>query len=466
MSGLPALRARLGRAAAILAVGLAAGGSVGLVPAAAAAPTYYFEGQTTATAVHLTLTQKPASSLITASLVDDAAGFAASSYDSSGSSEGQAAAFYPGSLVVQGPQLLCDDVFGSDPFPACPAAPPAYPLLADASYPRSKDAHADSNQSPVGSGPFVVTPARSDAQADAGGNHGSTAAGSLSLLAGSPAAVTVGAAAAQSTLRATADGITVHVESTVEDVTIAGMVHIASVHTSDDVTVRSSGQPVDHPSVVVSGVTVAGQPASIDNDGVHVAGQNGPSLTQQLAQQGLTVRTVGVNRTDAPSSARSDATGLAIGFSVPVSGLPYIPNPLPSPFDAVPGVNANGTYVGTITLGAAGAVAAGQSQPGFDLGGIVPPVNVAAMPSPPGTTSVAGGAVAPALPQSPPTASAPVVANRPVFIRVFLDAFSLQNLYATLSLGMVLMFLGWRGVIGLRRSDLSLRALRIAGRRG
>jgi len=438
-------------AAAGLAVVLAGAAVAGLHPFAAAAdaPTYYFEGQTTATAVHLTLTQKPSSSIITASLVDDAAAYAASAYDSSGGSEAQAAPMYPGNLVVQGPSLLCDDVFGSDPFPACPVAPPAYPLLADASYPRTKVAHAQTNGAPVGSGPFVLTPARADATATAGGNDGSTAGAALSLLAGAPAAVTIGAASSASTLHTTAADITVHVESVVKDVTIAGLVHIASVHAVDDLTVTPTGKPVDHPSITVAGVTVAGQQASIDGDGIHIAGQDGPSLAQKLAQQGVTLRTVGVNRADSTGAARSDATGLSIGFSVPVSGLPYIPNPLPSPFDVIPGVNANGTYVGTITLGAAGAVAAGQTQPGFNLGGLITP-GIVPMPAIPPTTPSTATNVPAHVGQSVPPASPPVVAARPGPVRFLLDAFSLKNLYAGLALGTVLMFVSWRGLLAYR----------------
>jgi hypothetical protein len=443
VSGLPALRTCLVTAFTGAVV-------MGLPPIEASAQTYYFEGLTSATAVHLTLTQKPAASIITAGLVDDAAGYAASAYDSSGSSEAQAAPLYPGNLVVQGPSLLCADVFGSDPFPACPVPPPPYPLLADASYPRTKEAHAQTNQSPVGSGPLVLTPARADAKATADGNTGTTAGTALSLLSGSPAAVTIGAATAQSTLRTTPGAITVHVESAVSDVTIAGMVHIASVHAIDDVTVTPTGKPVDHPRITVAGVTVAGQQASIDGAGIHIAGQNGPSLAQKLTQQGVTVRTVGVNRSDSTGAARSDATGLAIGFSVPVSGLPYIPNPLPPPFDVVPGVNANGAYVGTITLGSAGAVAAGQTQPGFDLGGIVPPVTSV----PPATTSATTPEVAAAPPAriaagSPPAAPT-VVSNQPTLVRFVLDAFSLRDLYAVIALGTVLMFVGWRGLLAAR----------------
>src|SRR3954465_10083749 len=70
--------------------------------------------------------------------------------------------------------------------------------------------------------------------------------------------------------------------------------------------------PCAPPQVTVSGVTVAGGPAQIDDKGVHVAGHDGPSLTQQVAQQGIDIHTVGSQRNDTSSLARSQATGLIV----------------------------------------------------------------------------------------------------------------------------------------------------------
>src|SRR5256885_1437919 len=89
--------------------------------AARATADVFLQAQTTATAVHVTVTQQPAASIITASLFDDAVGYAAADYDSGGSSEALAAPAFPGRLVVQGPQLLCSEVFD------CPVSPPSYP---------------------------------------------------------------------------------------------------------------------------------------------------------------------------------------------------------------------------------------------------------------------------------------------------------------------------------------------------
>ena len=413
--------------------------------AAATTADVVLQAQTAATAVHLTLTQQPASSIITASLVDDATAYAASAFDSTGGSEAQSAAVYPGNLVVQGPALFCTQVF------TCPFTPPDYPLLADASYPRRNHAQASSDQPTVGSGPVVVSPSTSTATAAADHNTATTATGATQLMAGTPVAITVGASSALTRVTTTASSVVAHVESTVSDITIAGLVHIGSVRAVDDITMVHTGKPVDVPHIVVSGVTVAGVAAQIDERGIHVGGQNGPALTQRVAQQGIDIRTVGVQRTDTGSLARSDATALSLTFSLPVSGLPYVPNPLPAPFDAVPGVNANGTYVGYVTLGAVGAVAGANAEPAFALGGAFP---LASTPTPP---SAANASLAdnPLLGvSSAPPPAAPMVSGPTSLVRTVLDGFTtdLADLYAVLALGTVLLFIGWRASVALRRT--------------
>ena len=408
-----------------------------------------FQAQTVATAVHVTITQVPASSIITASLIDDAFSYVSGAYDSSGGSEAQAATVFPGNLVVQGPGLLCSQLF------PCPFTPPDYPLLADASYPRSQHAQATANQSQLGSGPFVVTPAGATAQAQANTNAGQTTAGRMALLTGTPVAVTVGSSSAATTLNSTGSALITHVESTVSDVSVAGLVHIASIATTDDVTMRPGAKPDDHPHITISGVTVAGQQATIDETGIHVAGANGPALGRQLAAQGVAIKTIGAAKTDAIGSARSDATGVEVDFSLPVSGTPYIPNPLPPPFDAIPGINANGTYVGRVTLGAVGTAAATEVLPTFSLGTFPLAATTAQPPAavaPPPT----GAGLLQQLAAAPP--AAPSVAAPTSIFRVSLDSFSLSDLYAALALGTFGLFVGWRLLALLRRRRPAARA--------
>src|SRR4051794_20168817 len=199
-----------GRVAAVGLLGLAP-----LLPTTdAASADVFLQAQTTATAVHVTVTQQPASSIITASLLDDAVAYAAADFDSGGSSEALAAPAFPGRLVVQGPQLLCSEVFD------CPATPPSYPLLADASYPRRQRDTAQASGHPLGSGPFVVTPLTATAAATADHNGAATSGGRTTLLAGTPGAVAVGASAATTTVTSTGSGVRVSVRTTLTDISI------------------------------------------------------------------------------------------------------------------------------------------------------------------------------------------------------------------------------------------------------
>ena len=93
---------------------LIAAALLGAAPLAFATPAagdVVLQAQSAATAVHVSISQQPASSLVTASLLDDAVAYAAADFDSGGSSEALAAPAFPGRLVVQGPQLLCSQVF-------------------------------------------------------------------------------------------------------------------------------------------------------------------------------------------------------------------------------------------------------------------------------------------------------------------------------------------------------------------
>jgi hypothetical protein len=419
----------------------------------------FLQAQTTATAVHITVTQQPAGSIITASLLDDAVAYAAGDFDSGGTSEALAAPAFPGRLVVQGPQLLCSEVF------SCPAAPPSYPLLADASYPRRSRDRAQLGGSAIGSGPLVVTPLTAEATARSAGNDATTSGGTVSLLAGTPGAVTVGASRAGSTVTSSAHALHLVVDSVLTDVSIAGVVHVRALRARDDITVAAGRPPVDHPSITLSGVTAAGRAATIDHNGVHVAGQSGPSVSRQLEQAGASIRTVGVHRDDTTTGGRSDATGLQVDLTVPVSGVPYIPNPLPTlppPFDqvpALPGVNANGTYVAHVTLGAVGAAAGLGTEPAFHLGGFGTVPTAAGQPSSTGGSTAASAAGStPRLPTATlprrPSATSPRVATPHVGgLRGLLDGLTsgdVRTIYAVVALGGLMLFVGWRGSVLLR----------------
>jgi hypothetical protein len=452
---------------------VAPGARLAVVAAAAATPLLlstpaaaadYYRAQTTATAIHLRLTQQPAGSIITASLFDDAIAYAAGDFETAGGSEALAAPAFPGKLVTQGPALLCSQVF------ECPAKPPDYPLLADASYPRQKQDSIDAGRGPFGAGPLVLTPVAATATATPTGNDADTASGTTTLLAGTPVALSVGAGTATSRVSSTGGRLRVHVESVVTDVIVGGLLRIESVHAVDDIVVVPGQRPRTQPRVTVAGVTVGGERAVIDESGIHVAGRDGPALGRELAARGIDVHTVAADSAVTRTAARAEATALRLDLALPVDGLPYVPNPLPPPpppFDqipALPGVNGNGTYVAQVTLGAVGAVAGIGRDGVLDLGDVGPlpsddPGDVTVNPSR-GSGPLAGPDLVDGL-ANPPAGPPPAVAGpQGTVLRGLTDLLSpeaLERLYLVVALGSMGLLLGWRATVTARRHGLAGR---------
>jgi hypothetical protein len=426
----------------------------GVAPLAHAGPsTSYFSATTTASTVHVSFTQSPADSIITGSLVSDDAGYATSGFDSGGSSEAAAAPFYPGTLVVGGPGLLCTDLF------TCPFTPPAYPLLADASYPREPNAKLASNQRRVGIGTVLsVRPSTATAHADVDHNSSTTKTGKISLLASTPLALSIGSSIASTKVHANGSLMTIDVASAVSHVRVGPLLRINSIRTTDAITLRRGHPPVDQPRVKISGVTVAGQPATITASGIHVAGHKFPSLANKLIRSGIEVRTLGVARTDHANGARSSAGGVEIDFAAPVKNAPYVPNPLAGlpGFNQIPGVDLKGTYLGVVQLGGAGAAAARTLQPGGD---VLAPASTGGRPSKHDGAARRGagsGTTASGQVTAPPAAVAPpIVAANPqsgTSLRtIALSRDDLLTLYLVLAFGTAAIFLGWRGSVVVRR---------------
>lgn len=355
---------------------------------------------TTAVGIAVQSAQRPSASVVTAGLVDSTAAYATSSLSSSGTAETLAAAYYPGDLVATGPALLC----GS--FLPCPTAPPAYPLVADASYPTQPSATA-----PVGSGTSAGT-----ATATAGQTSTAGRAQAVGASGRTPVPVAVEAGVATTRAWVDAQGAHVRSRSTLHGIT-AGALAVAALEATETVDVHPDGSVHDQPRVVLSGVTFAGRAASVDATGVHLVGQDAGLPDRTLAQQGLRVRLVGADRQDLPGAARSAAGGLQLTFSAPVTGVPA----------AVPGVpTLDRTYLGSVTLGGAGAAVAASSPGGLALPALpaapagssagllaasgVPPSAGPGRSALDGGTPTPSGAPAPAPPAvaAPPTPTAAV----------------------------------------------------------
>jgi hypothetical protein len=420
-------------------------------------PSSYFTATTAASAFHVSFTQAPATSIITGTLVNDDAGYATSGFDTGGSSEAEAAALYPGSLVAGGPGLLCTELF------SCPFSPPAYPLLADASYPRQPHAHVASSK-PTGLGNVLrVTPSYATAKAGAGGNTGTTRTGRVSLLGMTPYGLSFGASSSSSRVASHGATMVVHVVSRVSDVKVGPLLRIGSIRTTDRLSLARGHHPVDRPKVRISGVTVAGKHATITAHGVQVAGHSlGSALSTKLVRSGVEVHSLGVARSDHAKSARSSAGGVEIAFALPVKNAPYVPNPLAGlpGLDQIPGVDLKGTYLGVVQLGGAGAAAAVQQQPGPAK---LPPVTTNGRKAPSTGRSGAGNLASTQNAASRPNGptgggAAPVVAagpTKPTAYFVGLSRDDLLTLYLVIAFGTAGIFLGWRGSVVARRRRAS-----------
>jgi hypothetical protein len=412
--------------------------------------TSYFSATTTASAMHVSFTQSPAASIITGSLVNDAAGYATSGFVSGGSSQAAAAPLYPGTLVVGGPGLLCSDLF------TCPVAPPAYPLLADASYPRTPKAHISTTKPATLGSVLSVTPAHASASAHTGGNAATTSTGRMSLLGGTRLSVSIGSSTASTVTRARGSELTVGVRSVVSDVKVGPLLRIGSIRTTDLVTMVHGRRPVDHPHVTVSDVTVAGQSATITRHGIRAKGHTlGSTLATKLVRSGVEVHSLGITRTDHANSARSSAGGVEVDFAAPVKNAPYIPNPLSGlpGLDQVPGVDLKGTYLGVIQLGGAGAAGAMHHQPGTDS---LPPASTGGRhPHHASGAQPAGGPNGIQPVKNPSAANpSPLVAGQPASTPTAflgLSRVDLMTLYLVLAFGTAAIFLGWRGTVAYRR---------------
>ena len=380
-----------------------------------------FEVLTTAVGVSADSTQRPAASIVTGGLVDSTLGYASSAVSSAGASESAAAAFYPGDLVATGPALLCSQ------FLPCPLTPPAYPLLAQASYPERPTGAADSS-SPVGT-------ARASA-------HEQSTEGSADVSSGAVPGVPVSVGVQTTQTRAWVDAAGAHVRSrtTLHGVAVGPLV-IASLDAADDIDVALSGRVTDRPRVALAGITVAGQAAGIDQDGVHLLGIHQGASVPALAAQGIEVRSLGIAKSDAAGAARSTAGGIRVTFTVPVRGVPAV-------VPGVPGVNRN--YLGSLVIGGVGAAVA-VGAPGGPLLSALPapaPTSLAALLLPPAHTApTAPGSASAAEPFVSPI-SAPRMATRS---RSPFRQPDLALVALVLAVVPTALLGGWRATVSVRR---------------
>ena len=187
---------------------------------------------------------------------------------------------------------------------------------------------------------------------------------------------------------------------------IAGVIQIASVTGSaSGASDGSNGTP--GAGLSIGKVTVAGQPAYIDKDGVHLAGQNqgGPlvsaanSLLQNLTAHGISVHTISPTETVNGAQTSNNSGALVVSFSTNTPTVPGIP-PLAPGLPPTPG-NPSVPVVINLLIGS--AIASANANPFPSFPSTAGPSDLGSIPTAASTDTgaIAGGSAGAALTGAP-----------------------------------------------------------------
>jgi len=318
-----------------------------------------------------------------------------SSWDT-GSQYARASTYYPGPTGTGGLALLCDQALSqifqpgrlppSLDSPIC-KPPPPFPTVAQANA-TTPDARVDGSQALGTGGPLTITATSAIAHADRVSVYSDAALGSVNLAAApttssaalafrkQAASILHGPAAAAAVQPQASDNSSLHIDSavahtkqiydtdgallanassTLKGVSLAGgAIQINSISSTSMSRTDGRGIAEHSEHFTLGGVTVQGQPAAIDETGVHVGGSSTSAKPLTDALNGalnamgakITLASVsgGVSSSN-PKKVTSEVQGLNF----------YIERFLPIP-------NATDTYFATFTLGVAGTEAVAASD--------------------------------------------------------------------------------------------------------
>jgi len=309
----------------------------------------------------------------------------------------RASLFFPGNGLILGPNLLCGTFGGAFP----PEFKPILDLCLQYKYPLTVFADefqpdgASSGAIALGAptDPVSGTAVRASAHAAEDSATSDAALQDLRVL-GLPALGTVlplvpgltvdtsllsvDSAVSRTNQRIEQGSLLVDAEATMSGISlIGGLIRIGAVRSESHVTDDSHGVRTAESSLEVSGVTVAGVPSQITEDGLVLGsptGALGPLIQQLQTQVNDLLRALGIKitvlaaeqDTDVDAGAVASAGGLLIEVAQPLSGLPSIPGPLGD-------IDPNAIYKASVQLGAtaarASAFAFDPDAPPSDDGG-------------------------------------------------------------------------------------------------
>ncbi len=287
--------------------------------------------------------------------------------------------FYPGNGAILGPNLLCG-TFGAA-FP--PEFKPVLDLCLQYKYPLTVFADefspdgqtTGSLQLGAPTDPVSGNATRATAHAAPDGSRTDAAIQDLRVL-GLPvfgpvlpvlpgltidtSLMKVDSATSRTDQRIVDGAITIDATTVVSGIQlVGGLVRIGSVRSESHVTDDGKGGRTATSDLELGGVTVAGVPSQITEDGLVVGSPSGGlgPLVQQLQTQvnelfralGLKISILGADADpDAEGGPAASAGGLLIELAQTVEGLPPVPGPLGD-------IDPNGPVVGSIQIGQSGA---------------------------------------------------------------------------------------------------------------
>jgi len=345
--------------------------------------------------------------------------------------------FYPGDTAAHLGSAVAE--FGGPDLPNDPA-------VAEAQYPPAPGhgTSASLQGSPPPAGVFTVTGGDGESTAGPSAATATSEVGGFSIAA--PAGPPLLSVGSSSTTERSGYGdlATSTAATTVNSIEIAGLVHIGGI--AGQAAASSDGtRGSPRASLRIGSVTVGGQSAWIDQDGVHVAGRGAGSgavgsatsaLNRALAADGITVTAVAPRLWSGGGAASASAGGVLITITrtVPATGVPGVPAlelpgapPIPLGTPPVPAritvalgdasAAVDATTVALVPTGASLADQGPSAVGGFVLAGAAQRAGAGAGASPgsvvgaitgPGTEAAAGDAPAAARAGLPGSRPVPV----------------------------------------------------------
>ncbi|MCW2600180.1 MAG: hypothetical protein JWM02_2009 [Frankiales bacterium] len=214
--------------------------------------------------------------------------YSAAYLDTGPNSRAVGSTLWPGGLIGTG-------------LPQVAAGAPQYPVKAEARYPDK---------------PYTATAQDGGALMNASALGLDVVGSARGVPKAAPGVVDIGAISSTSTATITKDVAVGTAVSKISDIDLAGVIHIGSVSTT--VVTRSDGKtPTSSGSTVVSGLTIAGQGFTVDDKGVHAAGQvlGLPALTADpLKALGITIDGIVQESSKTVDTATRSARGLRISI--------------------------------------------------------------------------------------------------------------------------------------------------------